>query len=117
MPLIIQINFVQEGIHRHNRKNLQHLLCIAERLDFNTSFFIENLFLSANIENRDYKLVFICCKDSVALSYLATAFDKYKSQIPEFKNTTMKTYLERHLKKREAEEGPEEVAMSMVVSE
>ena len=53
----------------------------------------------------------------MALSYLATAFDKYKSQIPELKDTTIKDYLERHLKLRGAEEGPEEVAMRMVVSE
>ena len=75
----------------------------AERLDFNTSYFIENLFLNANIENREYKLVFVCGKESVARSYLATAFDKYKAQVPEFKDTTIRTYLERHLKTRGGE--------------
>ena len=88
----------------------------AERLDFNTSYFIENLFLNANIENREYKLVFVCGKESVARSYLATAFDKYKAQVPEFKDTTIRTYLERHLKIRGGERGPEEVAMRMIVS-
>ena len=88
----------------------------AERLDFNTSYFIENLFLNANIENREYKLVFVCGKESVARSYLATAFDKYKAQVPEFKDTTIRTYLERHLKTRGGERGPEEVAMRMIVS-
>ena len=52
----------------------------------------------------------------MARSYLATAFDKYKAQVPEFKDTTIRTYLERHLKIRGGERGPEEVAMRMIVS-
>ena len=89
----------------------------ADRLDFITSNFIENMFVTSNIENREYKLVFICTKEKVTHSYLATAFDKYKSQVPEFKDKRIRTYLESHLKRSGASDGPEEVSMRMVVSE
>ena len=90
----------------------------ADKLDFNTSIAVENLFLSANIQNRNYKLIFICCKDSVSMSYLATALDKYKTQMPQFKEATrIKTYLEKHLQRKGIAVERAPTSMRMIVSQ
>ena len=79
----------------HDRKGRIFLCMYADKLDFTTSISIENLFLQAEIANRDYQLVFIYSKDNIHSSYLATALDKYKVQVPDLKECRrLKSYIE-----------------------
>ena len=69
----------------------------SEKLDVNTCLYIEDLFLRADISNREYQLVFFVSKESSNSSYLATALEKNRVQIPEKDNVKLKLYVQMHL--------------------
>ena len=78
---------------------------------------VENLFMSADISNRDYKLVFICCKESISVSYLATALDKYKTQVPVSQHPIrIKNYLENNMQRGNSGAEKDPTSMRMIVS-
>ena len=102
----------------HDRKGRIFLCMYADKLDFTTSISIENLFLQAEIANRDYQLVFICSKDNIHSSYLATALDKYKVQVPDLKESSrLKSYIEQHLQRKGIHEDTDPSTMRIVQSE
>ena len=89
----------------------------AEKLDFTISINTENLLMKADIPNREYRLVFICCKDSIQQSYLATALDKYRAQVPEFKDPSrLKMYIENHLRRQGVHEKTDPTLMRVIQS-
>ena len=73
----------------------------AERMNYDTGMYIENLVNKTTVSNASYRLVFIACKEVNDLSYIVTAFDKCRQQMPALPHKNdFRQYLLNHLQHR-----------------
>ena len=88
--------------------NKIYCLMYAEKLGFVVTMKVENLLINSEIKNRNYRLVFICCKDrsSNHYSYMATALDKYKADVPKFPRGQLQKYVYRNLMRGDSKVDP-----------
>ena len=83
----------------------------SEKLNFDISMKIENLLMNSDIRNRSYRLVFLCCSESTNYSYLTTALDKYKVEVPDIPRKQLSCYLYRKLRKSNSVSDPTSVRL------
>jgi len=77
------------------------VLVHAERMNYDTGMYIENLINKTTVSNKKYRLVFIASKEKNDLSYIVTAFDKYRRQMSSLPHEKgFRQYLLRHLQQR-----------------
>lgn len=90
------------------KNNKIYCVLYAEKLNFDLTMKVENLLINSEIKNRSYRLVFICCKDhsSNHYSYMATALDKYKVDVPKISRDQLQKYVYRNLMRGDSKMDP-----------
>ena len=87
--------------------NKIYTVLYAEKLSFDVSMKVERMLINSDIRNRKYRLVFICCKDgNQNYSYLSTALDKYKAEVPKISKEQLQNYVYRNLMRAESRMDP-----------
>ena len=91
--------------------NKIYTVMYSEKLNFEISMKIENLLMDSDIRNRNYRLVFLCCTESTSYSYLTTALDKYKVEVPDIPRSQLRSYLYKKLRKSNSVSDPTSVRL------
>ena len=90
--------------------NKIYCVMYSERLNFDISMKIENLLMKDSIRNRNYRLVFLCCQ-SASYSYLCTALEKYKVEVPSVPRERLRSYIYSKLRRSNCVTDPTSVRL------
>jgi len=75
-----------------------YIILHAEKMNYDSGMHLEQLIKKTTVSNHNYRLIFMASKEKNDHSYIVTAFDKYRIQVPSLPHEDkVQSYLLQHL--------------------